>query len=74
MKVWKMVKKRLPFLGTFPFLLISSGEMRTRASSGKAEKALYAWLARMLRSARKRMRGRREGSPSFFQSVRFQRL
>ena len=28
MKVWKMVKKMLPFVGTRPFLLISSGAMR----------------------------------------------
>jgi hypothetical protein len=40
MKVWKMVKKMLPFFGTLPFLRMSSGAMRTRASSGKAEKAL----------------------------------
>jgi hypothetical protein len=42
MKVWKMVKNKLPFFGTLPFFLISSGAMRTSASSGKAEKALYA--------------------------------
>jgi len=35
MNVWKMVKKRLPFLGALPFLLMSAGEMRTMASSGK---------------------------------------
>jgi len=63
MKVWRMVKKRLPFFGTPPFLAMSAGAMRTMASSGKALKALQAW------SARKRMRGRREGS-----RVRFQRL
>ncbi len=40
MKVWKMVKKMLPFFGTRPFLRMSPGSMRTRASSGKAEKAL----------------------------------
>jgi hypothetical protein len=40
MNVWKIVKNRLPFFGTLPFLRMSSGEMRTRASSGKAEKAL----------------------------------
>ena len=40
MKVWKIVKNRLPFLGTRPFFWISSGSMRTRASSGNAEKAL----------------------------------
>src|SRR2546425_6769989 len=67
--VWKMVKNRLPFFGTLPFLRMSSGAIRTMASSGKAEKALYAWFARMLRSARKRMRGRREGS-----RLKFQRL
>ena len=42
MKVWKMVKNRLPFFGTLPFLRMSPGSMRTSASSGKAEKALYA--------------------------------
>lgn len=31
--------------------------MRTKASSSKAENALKAWLARILRSARKRLRG-----------------
>jgi len=40
MKVWKMVKKMLPFFGTLPFLRMSPGSMRTSASSGKAEKAL----------------------------------
>ena len=69
MKVWKIVKNRLPFFSTLPFFLISEGSIRTRASSGKAEKALKAWSARMLRSARNRMRGRRDGSP-----LRFQRL
>jgi hypothetical protein len=38
--VWKMVKKRLQFLGTLPFLAMSAGLMRTMASSGKALKAL----------------------------------
>ena len=37
MKVWKIVKNRLPFFGTLPFLRMSSGSMRTSASSGKAE-------------------------------------
>ena len=69
MKVWKMVKKMLPLVGTLPFFLISSGLMRTRASSGKAEKALYAWSARILRSARNRMRGLREPSRFRFQRV-----
>jgi hypothetical protein len=44
---------------------MSSGAMRTSASSAKAEKALKslkAWSARMLRSARNRMRGRRVGA------------
>ena len=40
MKDWKIVKKMLPFFGTRPFFLISSGAMRTKASSAKAEKAL----------------------------------
>jgi hypothetical protein len=40
MKVWKMVKKMLPFFGTLPFLRMSAGAMRTRALSSKAEKAL----------------------------------
>jgi len=42
MKVWKMVKKRLPFFGTRPFLRMVAGSMRTSASSGKAEKSLKA--------------------------------
>lgn len=33
-------KNRLPFFGTLPFLRMSSGAIRTNASSGKAEKAL----------------------------------
>ena len=37
MKVWKMVKKTLAFFGTLPFLRMSSGLIRTRASSGNAE-------------------------------------
>jgi hypothetical protein len=39
-KVWKMVKNRLPFFGTRPFLLISAGFIRTMASSGNAENSL----------------------------------
>ena len=74
MKVWKMVKNTLPFFGTRPFLRISSGAIRTSASSSKAENALYAWSARMLRSARNRTRGLRVGSPPPFQSVRFHLL
>jgi hypothetical protein len=74
MKVWKMVKKMLPFFGARPFLRMISGSIRTSASSGKAENALKAWSARMLRSARNRMRGRRAGSLSRFQSARFHRL
>jgi len=31
-----MVKKMLPFLGTLPFLRMSSGAMRTKASSNIA--------------------------------------
>jgi len=42
MKVWKIVKNGLPFFGTLPFFLISSGSIRTRASSGNAENALNA--------------------------------
>src|SRR4051812_41475944 len=57
MKVWKMVKKTLPLVGTRPFFRISLGSIRTRALSSKAEKALYAWSARMFLSARKRTRG-----------------
>ena len=45
MNVWNIVKKMLPFLGTLPFLRMSDGSIRTSASSGKAEKALNAWLA-----------------------------
>ena len=41
MKVWKMVKKTLAFLGIFPFFRISSGEIRDNASDGNAEKELY---------------------------------
>ncbi len=52
-----MVKKMLPLIGTLPFLLISLGLIRTRASSGNAEKALKAWLARMFLSARNNILG-----------------
>ena len=69
MKVWKIVKNTEPFFGTFPFLRMSPGEMRTRASSGKNENALYAWSARILRSARNRIRGWRVGSPPRFQRL-----
>ena len=37
-EVWKIVKNRLPFFGTLPFLRMSSGSMRTSASSGNAER------------------------------------
>ena len=40
MNVWKMVKNRLAFFGTLPFLRISPGEIRAIASSGNGEKAL----------------------------------
>lgn len=56
-KVWKTVKNRLPLFGTRPFFRIVSGSMRTSTPSGNPEKSLNAWLARMLRSARNRMRG-----------------
>src|SRR5574343_1369709 len=72
--VWKIVKKILPFLGTLPLLRISAGSIRTSASSGNAENELKAWSANVFRSAKKRMRGRRTGSPSERQSLRFQRL
>jgi len=39
-----MVKKILPLVGTLPFLLISFGLIRTKASSANAEKELNAWL------------------------------
>ena len=57
MKVWKMVKKILPFLGTLPFFLMSEGLILTRASSSKAPKELNAWSAKMFLSARKRILG-----------------
>jgi hypothetical protein len=37
MKVWKMVKNKLAFFGTLPFLRISCGLIRLSASSGNAE-------------------------------------
>jgi hypothetical protein len=67
-----MVKKTLPFFDTRPRLRISSGLMRTRASSEKAanaESSLKTCLARILRSARNRIRGLRVGS-----RLKFQRL
>src|SRR5438477_10345640 len=70
MKVWRMVKNTLAFLGTLPFFLISSGAMRASAFSSNAAnevKSLKAWSARLLRSARKRILGRRDGSPLKFQ-------
>src|SRR5205809_4088344 len=36
MNVWKIVKNRLAFFGTLPFLRMSSGLIRTSASSGNA--------------------------------------
>ena len=59
--VWKIEKKTAPFIGTPPFFLMRSGVIRTMAPSSKAVKAFTAWSARMLRSARNRMRGRRLG-------------
>ena len=76
MNVWKMVKNTLAFFGTLPFVRIISGLIRAKASSGNAAndvKSLKAWSARLLRSARKRMRGRRLGSAPLFQSIKFQR-
>src|SRR5258708_31186626 len=60
-----MVKKTIAFFGTRPFFLISSGSTRTSALSSNAAnelKSLNAWLASVLRSARNRIRGRRDGS------------
>ncbi len=75
MKVWKIVKKMLPFFGTFPFLRIDAGSILTSASSGNAENELNAWFARMFLSARKRMRGLRETyAVSELVEDRFQRL
>ena len=54
-----MVKKILPFVGTFPFLLISEGLIRTKASSSKAPKALKAWSAKIFLSARNKILGLR---------------
>ena len=51
-------KKMLPFVGTPPFLATLSGLMRTSASFLKPPKSFIACLASVLRSARKRMRGR----------------
>ena|SRR5450756_293858 len=45
MKVWKMVKNRLAFFGTLPFLRMSSGLIRTMASSGNEEKLLFRLAA-----------------------------
>jgi hypothetical protein len=70
MNVWKMVKNRLAFFGGLPVLRISSGLMRRHEpgdESSNAENALKAWVARMFRSARKRMRGRRVASRLKFQ-------
>src|SRR5208337_1047156 len=72
MNVWKIVKKTLAFLGTRPFLRISSGSTRTSALSSNAAnelKSLKAWFASVLRSARNRMRGRRDGVRLKFQRV-----
>ena len=44
MKVWKMVKNRLPFFGTLPFLRMSSGSIRTIASSGKAREGVVGLI------------------------------
>ena len=44
MKVWKMVKNRLPFFGTRPFLRMSSGSMRTSASSGNGGKCVVGLI------------------------------
>ena len=64
-----MVKKILPFVGTFPFLLISFGLILTKASSGNAEKALKAWLAKIFLSAKNKIRGLRLPSRFKFQRV-----
>jgi hypothetical protein len=68
-KVWNIVKKMLPLVGTRPFFFISPGAILIRASSGKALKALKAWSAKIFLSARKSILGLLE--PSFF---KFQRV
>src|SRR5450759_3803408 len=68
-KVWKIVKKILPLIGTLPFLLISFGLIRIRASSGKAENALKAWFAKMFLSARNNILGLLKPSRFKFQRV-----
>src|SRR5450759_2580761 len=68
-KVWKMVKKMLPLIGTLPFLLISFGLIRIRASSGNDEKALNAWSAKIFLSARNKILGLLKPSRFKFQRV-----
>jgi hypothetical protein len=49
----------LPLVGTLPFFLISLGFIRTNASSENEENALYAWSARIFRSAKNNILGLR---------------
>jgi hypothetical protein len=69
MKDWKMVKKILPLVGTFPFFFISLGLIRTKASSGKAENELNAWSAKMFLSAKNNILGLRLPSRFKFHRV-----
>jgi hypothetical protein len=69
MKVWKMVKNRLPFFGTLPFLRISPGSMRTSASSGNAEKCVVRLIGENIAVGEEQDARTADWSLPVFQSV-----
>jgi len=44
MKVWKMLKNKLPFFGTMPFLRMPAGSMRTSAPLSTRGQCARLWF------------------------------
>ena len=56
-KLWNIVKKTDPLVGTCPVSLTSLGVILTKAFSSKALNELKAWLANIFLSAKNSIRG-----------------
>ena len=57
MKLWNIVKKTEPLVGTWPLSLTSWGVILTKAFSSNALNELKAWLANIFLSARNNILG-----------------
>jgi hypothetical protein len=72
MKVWKMVKKMLPFFGTRPFLRMSSG--RCAPAHRREGREGVVGLVGQDVAVGQEQDARGAWAPPLFQSARFQRL